>query len=280
MRLKLFSTVAAVLCVSMLYSQSVNAYGVDPTHIKSTGPLWAIDLGRAITNMIKGILEMTGDGGYKAQLIAVQEGTNANADGTPGDEPTNNTAKANAASVAASQLKNDAYSYIKAEILDQTDLSKYSVFQKNLADPKNEGHSEETCSSLNWTTDQAKKTCMAVVNTFFADLGEDNNELYKGLILAQRNVYVNQIAKRHLELGYTAQQKVITDLQAAAVAPVSSGNEVGAIAIDGQTLDEMLKITVADLALQVEMMEADAMAFLMQQPIEIMTKDKPMTTEE
>lgn len=274
MKSKLLFSVASILCCSVLFSNFLWATPVPTTHYKPKGPKWSIDIGRSITGIIQGVLTLCGDGDAKAELIAVQEQINENADGSAGWENVNEVSGSTTGTVADTALQSGLYGYVKSEIMDQTDLSKYGELQKNLQSPANVGNSQETCESLNWNSDRAKQTCMAVVNTFFADKGADNTQAYVEQIQKQRQEYANLIASRMVQLGYTAQQKVVSDLQAASLAPVSSDNEVGSIAIDAQTLDEMLKITVADLALQVEMMEADAMTFLMQQPVEIMPGKK------
>ncbi len=274
MKSKLLFSVASIMCCSVLFSHSLSATWIPPTGYKPTGPKWSVDIGRSITGIIQGVLTLCGDGDAKAELIAVQEQINENADGSAGWENVNEVSGSTTGTVADTALQSGLYGYVKSEIMDQTDLSKYGELQKNLQSPANVGNSQQTCESLNWNSDRAKQTCMAVVNTFFADKGADNTQAYVEQIQKQRQEYANLIASRMVQLGYTAQQKVVSDLQAASLAPVSSDNEVGSIAIDAQTLDEMLKITVADLALQVEMMEADAMTFLMQQPVEIMPGKK------
>ena len=272
MRSKLLFSLASGLCLSVLFSSSANAFGViNPIQLAVLAPPKSIDLGRSITGIIQGVITFTGDGEAKAELIAVQQQANTNADGT-GDWSPNPSATGDTKPTA---LTNGAYDYVKSEILDQTDLSKYRELQNNLSRPTNVGHSQETCRSLPFTTDRARQTCMAVVNTFFADKGEENDASYENQIQRQRQEYANTIAPRFVTLGYTVQQKIIRDLSAAAQAPVAGNNEIASIANDGQTLDEMLKITVADLALQIEMMEADAMAFLLQQPVQIMPPENP-----
>lgn len=276
MRSKLLFSVTALLSLSVLFSQPVMSTPVDlETKIKPMGPKWAIDLGRSITGIIQGIMNLSADGNAKAELIAVQEGTNQNADGSAGWEP--NQIPTGTASGTAFQ--NDVYAYVKSEILDQTDLSKYPLLQSNLNAPKGEGNARTTCEKLGFSSENQMGTCMAVVDTFFADKGAENTQEYFNQIADQRQAYAEYVTARHIALGYNVQQRAITDLRKAAAAPVGSDNEIGEIAIDGQTLDEMLKITVADVALQIEMMEADAAAFLLQQPVEMMPEEKPEQTE-
>lgn len=273
MRSKLLFSVAGILGI-LLISSSVQATWVLPTDIKPTGPRFSIDLGRSLEGIVEGVINLCSDGDAKAELIATQENVNKNADGTAGWTP--NPASQAAGKAEATKLKNGVYGYVHDEILTQTDLTKYADLQKEIISPKAEGNARATCESLKFTSDNTKNICIAVVDTFFADKGQEGNtEEYKGQRLLNRRNYIQSIAKRHATLGYNVQQKVMDDLKAAAEAPVKSDNEIGAIAIDGQTLDEMLKITVADIALQIEMMEADAVDFLLQQPVEIMPKDKP-----
>ena len=270
MRLKLVFSAATLLGLSVGLVRFAGATPVDfPYKIKNWGPTYSIDLGRAVTGIVQGIIALTGDGAAKAELIAIQEQINENADGTAGWDtiPTG--------MAEPTDLQNDVYSYVKRNILDQTDLSKYSVLQRNLSAPKGEGNARETCESLGFRQVRQKQTCMAVIDTFFADKGKYNTQKYQDKILSQRQAYAQKITERHIELGYNVQRRAITDLAAAARAPVSKDNEIAEIAVDGQTLDEMLKITVADLALQIEMMEADALNFMLQQPVEMMPSEKP-----
>lgn len=267
MRSKLLFSATTLLGCCVLFSSSVLGMG-SVCHVPSV-PLNSKDLGRSITGIFQGILTLTQDGESKASLIAVQENINKNADGT-GDWELNPNAKG---SITQTPLKNGAYDYIKTQLLDKTDLSSYKTLQTALSSSEYQGHSLATCETLGWQTDNAKQTCAAIVNTFFTPF--DDTDPNKVKAQKQRQEYANQVSPRFIRLAYETQQKLITDLQAASSAPVASQNEVGSIANDGQTLDEMIKITVADLALQVEMMEADAMAFLLQQPVGIMPSEKP-----
>ena len=176
MRSKLLFSLSAGLCLSVLVSSTANAFGVlNPIQSLQPTPLKSIDLGRAITGVIQGVINLCGDGDAKAELIATQVQANANADGT-GDWEPNPFATGE---IQTTSLTNGAYDYVKQEILSQTDLSKYKTLQDNLSNPQNVGHSQETCESFGFTTDRAKQTCMAVVNTFFDDTRENNDEYQK-----------------------------------------------------------------------------------------------------
>lgn len=281
MRSKLLFSVTTVLCMGMLVSVSANATPAVPgVSLYEVSPWFAVDVGRSIEGIIEGIINLCSDGDAKAELIVTQEATNANADGTAGDSANTATTAAAAAAttgkVEGTAFSNGVYDYIHDNVLNQTDLARYSVLKTDLASPKAEGNARATCESLHYTEDRPKNTCIAVVDTFFADKGaEGNTEEYKSQKKRQRQEYAEEVTKYHTKLGYTVQEKVIADLKKASQAPIATDNEVSSIAIDGQTLDEMIKITVADLALQIEMMEADAVAFLMQQPVEILPEQRP-----
>lgn len=271
MRSKLLFSVTTLLGCCIFYSSSALAFGaINPALVMPMAPPKSMDIGRSVTGILQGILTMTQDGEVKADLIAVQTNINTNADGT-GDWELNPNAKG---SVTQTPLQNGAYDYIKTQLLDKTDLSSYKTLQTALSNSEYQGHSLATCETLGWQTDNAKQTCAAIVNTFFTPF--DDTDTNKVKAQKQRQEYANQVSPRFIRLAYETQQKLIKDLEAASSAPVASENEVGSIANDGQTLDEMIKITVADLALQVEMMEADAMAFLLQQPVGIMPSEKPI----
>ena len=286
MKSKLFLSVAGVVCASVLWAQSAGATGVPAEHLKLTGPMWGVDFGRSIVNIVKGIMEMTGDGEERAQVIAVQEGSNANAGATSAQAVQEETMPTTKNDVnAETAFKADAYTYVKGELLDKYGagfISQYEDLQKNLTQRKANSTAEAICGTgqngLGYTAGEegvgAVDVCRAVVDTFFAS-GQNVTQQEISDLLAQRQAYVDLVGKNHVTIGTTVQQKLITDLQAASEAPLSVGNEVGAIAVDGQTLDEMIKLTVADLALQVEMMEADAMEFMLQQPVQIMSEQKP-----
>ena len=292
MRSKLF--VASVLCGSVLLSSAARATIIpenDAYKSMETGPLKAIDLGRSIVGIIQGVLTLCGDGDAKAELIATQEETNTNADGTAGEDANAATTSASG-KAGATALTNGVYSYVRQEILSQTDLTKYAPLKNAFSAPSDKVtvNGEAIASNARGTcgegenglgfTGQSLDVCRGIVNTFFADIGEDNiTEEYKAQILAQRRAYAKQVGEWHTTIGYEIQQRAAADLVAAARAPVGSDNEIGAIAIDGQTLDEMLKIVVADVGVQIEMMEADAAAFLLHQPIGIMPKEKPVISE-
>ena len=184
MRSKLLFSVANILCISalLLNTNPASATFVTAHKFKPKGAKFAVDLGRSLMGIVQGIITLTSDGESKAELIAIQSGTNANADGTI-DETANTTVQSQTTTTealptgtaGATALTNGVYDYVRSAILSPTDISIYSVLQQNLNAPQAVGNAAATCDSLGFTSDRATQTCIAVVNTFFADKGEDGN---------------------------------------------------------------------------------------------------------
>ncbi len=220
-------------------------------------PTSSVDLGRAIEGIILGIINLSGDGESKALLIAKQEEINEKADGTYNSSP--NNASSVYGQAAGTAFTNGAYAYVNANVWNK-DLYVYDKLAKALGN--------------NPTLAQTRQ---AVIDTFYADGINDADKretTYKETIRQQRQDYARLVTKHHLDLSYNLQQAIQGDLTAAGKAPVASDNEVGAIAIDAQTLDEMIKTTLVDLTIQIEMMEADALAFMVHQPVEMLAETK------
>lgn len=214
-------------------------------------PTFQIDYGRSITGIITGVINLCNDGEQKAQLIATQEETNKQADGTEDASANSASQQASSGSGSASEtaFSSGAYNYIKDKVWKKP--YHYGALKQELGESPSKEKSKE-----------------AVMKVFFAPAGSETT--YKERIYTQRQVYAETMTDFHIKLGNDIQKNIVADLRAAGSAPVSSDNEVGSLAIDAQTLDEMIKITLADLTLQIELMEADAMAFMLHQPVELL----------
>ncbi len=233
-------------------------------------PYVTTDSVRSITGLIAGIISLTGDGESKAQLIATQEEDNQKACGAGGSAATTNTTteQLNPGSVAGSEFSGSAFDYVNAEILANEGNVGYSPLKTALASAKN-----------NETVRANIRT--AVKTEFFADptKSEQKTTEYKNKIRAQRNKYTQEAAGRHISLGYRVKGYIQNDLESISSAAVSGDGELGSIAVDAHTLEQMVKMALVDLALQIEMMEADAIHFLSGQPIELMNEAKPTSAE-
>ena len=223
----------------------------------------AQDMGRTVTGVITSILNLCGEGESKAQLIATQEQNNKNACGGGGGAGSTNTSAGsmNLGSAGVSEFSGSAFDYVNTNI-----LSKENGFGNIAYEPL-----KEALASAD-----RQKIRDAVKDNFFADptKPEESTTEYKNKVQMERNAYVQEASARHVTLGYRVKGHIQNDLTVISSVPVTGDGELGAIAVDAHTLEQMVKMELVDLALQIEMMEADAIQFLMQQPVELMRETK------
>lgn len=227
-------------------------------------PYPVTDRGRTIVGMVTAIMSLTGDGESKAQLIATQEQNNKNASGSSGsaDQTDTSQGQISPGSAGASEFSGSAFDYVNQTLLS-TGMGNvgYEPLKKVLSSADRQGIRE------------------AVKNNFFADptKPEESTTEYKNKVKAERSAYVQEAATRHVTLGYRVKGHIQNDLTVISSVPVTGDGELGAIAVDAHTLEQMVKMELVDLALQIEMMEADAIQFLIQQPVELMRETKSDT---
>ena len=259
--------------VTILGSMLLGSTAVDATTTTFTGtgvndkaPWTAQDFFRSVTGVIESIINLCGEGEAKAQLIATQEEDNQNACGGSGSADSTNTSvgRLNPEIVPDSEFSGSAFDYVNAGILGKEGNVGYSPLKTALASAQD----EETVRANIRT---------AVLREFFANptRSEQTTTEYKNKIRSQRNKYVQEAAGRHVSLGYRVKGYIQNDLASISSAAVSGDGELGSIAVDAHTLEQMVKMELVDLALQIEMMEADAIHFLVSQPIELMSETKP-----
>lgn len=219
------------------------------------------DFGRTVTGLIESIVGLCGEGESKAQLIATQEQNNKNTSGSSGsaDQTDTSQGQISLGSAGASEFSGSAFDYINTTLLS-TGIGNvgYEPLKKVLSSADRQGIRD------------------AVKDNFFADptKPEESTTEYKNKIRAERSAYVQEASSRHVTLGYRVKGHIQSDLAVISSVPVTGDGELGAIAVDAHTLEQMVKMELVDLALQIEMMEADAIHFLMQQPVELMRETK------
>ena len=263
MRKGLIALGAVLACVGSLEVPAA-IVGVD-----RPAPTFAIDIGRSITGLVTGIMGLCGDGESKAQLIATQEENNQNAAGGGGDSSSTNTtntldstvdSSSSKGTAGASEFTGSAFDYVQAYVLAKNGNVGYEPLKKVL--------------SSDVKRDQVRA---AVLKEFFADTTDADQitTTYQTDIRLKRNEYVQEAAKRHVTLGYKVKGYIQNDLTAIAAAPLSGDGELGGIAVDSHTLEQMVKMELVDLALQIENMEAEAIQFMMNQPVILLSEQKP-----
>ena len=239
-------------------------------------PWTTMDYGRSITGIIAGILEQTGDGEVKAQIIATQEGTNANVNGSGGgtsgsgtnssntsnDSTQNEDNQDNLGTAGDSEFSGASYAYVKKQLFDKTQVVQYQPLVTALS---------------------SGNTRQAVLDVFYADPSKENQKTteYQTKILNQRKAYAKEAGGRHVTLAYhvlwgsNKKGGISNALSMISTASLTGDGEIGAIAVDGHTLDQAIRMELVDLAMQIELMEADAIQFMLHQPIELMSETKP-----
>lgn len=230
-------------------SQSV--YGESPTY--ST-----MDFGRTISGIIKSATESIRDGEHGAELIAKQEENNEKAgsgsgSGGGGGSSDNEEAKEKESEVPGeSEFLGSAYNFVRLEILGKEGNIGYEPIKRAVG--------SASAGSVRQNIYQA------VIDNFFVDMNKSNQRTteYQNQILNQRQAYVEESTNRHITFAYKVKGFIQNDLQAIPTAALSCGCELASLVINAHTLEEMVKAELVDLAMQIELMEADAIQLMME----------------
>lgn len=239
-----------------------------------TPPRIVYDPFRNVIGVIASIISLCNDGEPKAELIAVQERMDGSACGDVAPEAgesncywhgshnedggcvcdlgyTGEFCQEEDTRIDDNAFRGSAYTYVKAQLLDKNTLSNYQPLQSHLGG-----------SGADFQ--------QAIISTFFAP--SDANTATEAEYARRRQEYGELITTQHVVWGSQVQQRLVRDIQSAGTAPVTSVTEVGNIAIDGRTLDEMIKLEIVDIAMQIELMEEDAMRYMLHQPVKLLTE--------
>ena len=223
---------------------------------------------RMISGFITSVIALCADGEAKAQLIATQEENDQNTSGASGSAASTDTSQGLfeqvLGSAGGSEFSGSAFDYVNTALLAKEGNVGYAPLKAALSSA-----SDAKMVRQNIRT--------KILEEFFADptKSEQTSTDYQEKIRAQRNSYVQEAARRHVTLGYRVKGYIQNDLSAIATVPLAGDGELGAIAVDAHTLEQMVKMELVDLALQIEMMEADAIQFMIHQPVELMRETKP-----
>ena len=211
------------------------------------------------------------DGEHGAKLIAKQEedneragsGSGSGGGGSSNDEQAQET---ETETPGASEFLGSAYAYIKTEILGKEGNIGYAPLKRAVG--------SASAGSVRQNIYQA------ILDNFFVDMTKSNQRTtaYQMQIMNQRQEYVEEATARHMTAAYKVRGFIQNDLAAIPAAALSAGNELASLAINAHTLEEMVKAELVDLAMQIELMEADAIQLLMeyQSPI-LMAETKEET---
>lgn len=260
---------SSIFCGCLFISFAGKTSPVPVNYISAEGSWKTADLGRSIMGIVEGILKLCGEGESKAQLIATQEEVNKGACGGGGSSDKTDTSQGilGTGSAGESEFSGSAFDYVNENLLKNNGNVGYSGLGSVI-------------SSSGDTASMHSDIKNKILEEFFADPtnSEQSTREYQEKILNQRKEYIREASHRHISLAYRVKEQIQNDLSAITSAGVSGDGELGSIAVDSHTLEQMIKIALVDVALQIEMMEADAIQFLMHQPVVLMSETKPSTT--
>ncbi|MBQ3695697.1 MAG: hypothetical protein II938_01840 [Alphaproteobacteria bacterium] len=153
-----------------------------------------------------------------------------------------------------SDLNISAYEYVKENILDNDKKTAYGP--------------------LNDKIKSGGDMTAVVKEMFFIENEEDNTEENKTKIMENRKAYLKTIASDYVYTAYNVREKLIDDMKAIS-ADLNGNGTIGATSGIDQSWRAVNKALIADIAMQIQMLELDAARFLSVQPIVLMPKDRP-----
>lgn len=225
---------------------------VPPADDPTTNPLSMADSVRGVLGNIM-TLFYEGDKPEIAALINVtQDEADALIDGDESytvDEGTGESSN--------KALNLESYDYINEKILTSSTKTAYSP--------------------LNSKISSSSDMVQVVKDMFFIENEADNTEARQVEVAKARAAYLKAISRDYIRKAYDVQQKLINDMSAIS-ADVDGNGSIGAVAGLDQTWKAVNKALIADIAMQIELMELDAAKFLSVQPYVVMSKEKPTTS--
>jgi len=157
-----------------------------------------------------------------------------------------------------SELKISAYEYMEDEVFADSKWTPYVPLNKKLT---------------------AKADMKQVVkDMFFIQDESDNTDEKQKEIMSNRNAYLTAVGKKYTDLAYNIQQRIIDDMSAVS-ANINGNGSIGAVSGMDQTWKAVNRALIADIGMQIQLMELDAAKFLSVQPVMIMTEERPQDSE-
>ena len=117
-----------------------------------------------------------------------------------------------------------------------------------------------------------------VQEMFFLPDAKSASEKKQQEVLARRTAYLTALGRSYTKLAYGVHQKLISDMNSVA-ADINGNGSIGATAGLDQTWHAINRALIADIAMQIQLMELDAAKFLSVQPVILMTETPPRGTK-
>lgn len=147
-----------------------------------------------------------------------------------------------------------AYDYMKEKVFSNSKKTPYAPLNQKLTNGAN--------------------MQQVVKEMFFIENEVDNTEAKQAEIVKNRTEYLTTVGKEYTKLAYEVQQKIINDMSAVS-SDINGNGSIGAVAGMDQTWKAVNKALIADIGMQIQLMELDAAKFLSVQPIMIMSEKRP-----
>lgn len=118
-----------------------------------------------------------------------------------------------------------------------------------------------------------------VEEMFFIASPAEATEEKQAEVLKRRTDYLTTIGKSYTRMAYEVQQNLISDMSSIS-ANINGNGSIGATAGMDQTWHAINRALIADIAMQIQLMELDAAKFLSVQPLILMTETPPVVATE
>ena len=227
----------------------VDMVPVDQPATPAVNPLEMSDSIRGAVGNILTLIDI-GEEPELGALINVSEGTaEALIDGDESYIVDEGTGSAS----GSHDLKISSYDYIKEHVLDSGKKTAYTPLNDKIAAG---GDMEQIVKDM-----------------FFIDTPQNDTDAKQLEIMRNRAAYLKAVSRNYTNLAYTIQTKLIDDMDAIS-ADINGNGSIGAIAGLDQTWKAVNKALIADIAMQIQLIELDAAKFLSIQPFVLMSKDR------
>ena len=213
-------------------------------------PVIVNDPVRTLMNVVIQFLALAENPQYGAVFNVIQE----EVAGYVGGEGEGGGAGGESAGSPATEVPAPAYDYVKANVLSSDKITPYAPLRNAVAGKGGEAIKNEIKKMFFWNTNQGARPLTE----------EKRTEL-----LGKRTAYLTTIGKEYTKMAYEVQQKVMENMDSMS-ADIGGAGTLGEVSALDQTWRSINKTLIADIALQIQLMELDAARFLSIQPVEIL----------
>lgn len=159
----------------------------------------------------------------------------------------------------AGDIPTESFEYVKKNILDASKMTPYTP--------------------LNDKVKAGGDMVAAVKELFFIENESDATDEKRAEIKKHRDEYLTALGKTYVKLAYETQQKLIKDFEGVG-SDINGDGVIGTISGGDVTWQAVNRALIADIALQIELMELDAARFLSVQPYVIMSETRTTGSNE